>query len=162
LVRRKLAIILVVDGEEDPTISLRSLVSATRRIEEDFGTTLSLFDGRGPERLLIHPDDHGYPADVRYAQAPFVVGRLTYADKTEGVLIYIKATLIKGIDFTTAGYLASNPAFPHQSTIDQFFTPDQFDAYRYLGYEIALQSISSLDLKTTIASPKLIITKYCT
>src|SRR4029077_8270690 len=134
LVRRKLEVILIVDGEADPTISLQSLVSATRRIEQDFGASLTFFSGLGPERLVMYPSQ-GYPAGVRYAQAPFLVGQLTYSDETKGTLIYVKATLIKEMDFTTSGYLASNPEFPHQSTVDQFFDPDQFDAYRYLGYE---------------------------
>ena len=94
----------------------------------------------------------GYPAGLRYAQSPFLVARLNYSDRTSGTLIYIKSTLIKDIDFTTAGYLAANPTFPHQSTVDQFFDQDQFDAYRYLGYDTALQLIANLQLEETIGS----------
>lgn len=151
LVRRKLPIIVIVDGEADPTISLSSLVSATHRIEQDFKATLS-FDvafGKGPERLIMY-QQKGYPSGLKYAQSPFVVGRLKYCDGTLGTLIYIKSTLIKEMDFTTAGYLAANPAFPHQSTVDQFFDQDQFDAYRYLGYDTALQVINSLQLKSSM------------
>jgi hypothetical protein len=61
--------------------------------------------------------------------------------------------LIKTIDFTTAGYLATNPTFPHESTIDQFFNPDQFDAYRYLGYDAAISMINALELVTSIDDP---------
>jgi hypothetical protein len=167
LVRRKLAVILIVDGEADPTISLRSLVSATHRIEQDFGAVLTFFPGLdpqqralGPERLMMYASQ-GYPAGVRYAQAPFLVGQLTYDDDTTGTLIYVKATLIKQMDFTTSGYLASNPEFPHQSTVDQFFNPEQFDAYRYLGFESASQLIEALRLTTTIESPAAIIAQYC-
>jgi hypothetical protein len=159
LVRRKLQVILIVDGEADPTISLRSLVSATRRLEQDFGASLVFFSGLGPERLMMYPSQ-GYPAGVRFAQSPFLVGELTYRDGTKGTLIYMKATLIKEMDFTTSGYLASNPEFPHQSTVDQFFDPDQFDAYRYLGYEIGCQAISDLKLATTIGQPAAIVEQY--
>ena len=69
---------------------------------------------------MMYPSK-GYPTGVRYAEAPFLVGQLTYSDATKGTLFYIKATLIREMDFTTAGYLASNPEFPHQSTVDQFW-----------------------------------------
>lgn len=152
LVRRKLSIIVLIDGEADPEISLSSLVSATRRIEQDFQAVLS-FDktfGRGPERLMMY-EKEGYPAGLKCAKSPFVVGRIEYNDGTSGTLVYIKSTLIEMMEFTTAGYLAANPTFPHQSTIDQFFDPDQFDAYRYLGYDIGQRVIDSLRLTTTIS-----------
>lgn len=160
LVRRKLGLILIVDGEADPTISLQALVSATRRVEQDFHASLTFFPGLGPERLIMYPSA-GYPAGVRYAKSPFIVGELIYDDGTEGTLILVKATVIKEMDFTTSGYLASNPDFPHQSTVDQFFNPDQFDAYRYLGYESGLQAVEKLQLVKTISDPKSIITQYC-
>jgi hypothetical protein len=148
LVRRRLKVILIVDAEADPKISLASLVSATRRIEEDFGATLEFENGMGPAQLMMYPPERGYPADVRYATAPFMFGKLTYRHdvEKEGVLIYIKSTLIEQMDFTTAGYLASNPDFPHQSTVDQFFDPAQFDAYRCLGFESANAAIAALKL----------------
>jgi hypothetical protein len=162
LVRRRLKVILIVDGEADPNISLASLVSATRRIEEDFGATLEFYRDLGPERLIMRAAA-GYPEAVRYAKAPFLVGKLTYNHQTEkeGFLIYIKSTLIRQMDFTTAGYLASNPEFPHQSTVDQFFDPVQFDAYRYLGYESAKTMIDEVKLTRTIAKPQEIADEYC-
>jgi hypothetical protein len=45
LVRRRTKLILIVDGEADPKISLSSLVSTIRRIEEDFGATLEFEEG---------------------------------------------------------------------------------------------------------------------
>jgi hypothetical protein len=145
LVRRRTRIIIVVDGEADPKISLSSLVSAKRRIEEDFGAKLDFEPDMGPDRLMMYPKQK-YPSDSRYAAAPFMVGHLKYRHPTEcrGLLVYIKSTLFEKIDFTTSGYLASNPDFPHQSTVDQFFDPAQFDAYRCLGYESAELALASL------------------
>lgn len=153
LVRRRTKVILIVDAEADPKISLSSLVSAIRRIEEDFGATLEFEEGMGPARLVMYPK-RDYPSDVRYAAAPFMIGKLTYRHITEkeGLLIYIKSTLVKGLDFRTAGYLASNPNFPHQSTVDQFFDPAQFDAYRCLGYENAQAALSALKKSPSISS----------
>jgi hypothetical protein len=72
----------------------------------------------------------------------------------------VKATIIREMDFTTAGYLANNPAFPHQTTVDQFFDPDQFDAYRFLGYESGLQMIRELDLQKSIRDWQTVASKY--
>ena len=33
-------------------------------------------------------------------------------------------------------YAIAHPAFPHESTIDQFFTESQFESYRALGFEL--------------------------
>jgi hypothetical protein len=161
LVRRKLPIILIVDGEADPSISLSSFVSVTRRIEQDFKATLTFNTetGKGPERLMMY-QQKGYPAGLRYAQSPFLVARLSYSDGSSGTLVYIKSTLIKDMDFTTAGYLAENPTFPHQSTVDQFFDQDQFDAYRFLGYDTASQLIDKLQLADTMASADAIWKTY--
>jgi hypothetical protein len=161
LIRRKLPIILVVDGEADPTISLSSLVSAAHRIEEDFQATLTFLDGKGPERLIMRKAD-GYPVDLRRAKAPYLLAQINYSNDTHGVLIYIKSTLIERLDFTTAGYLAANPAFPHQSTADQFFDPQQFDAYRYLGYQSAQRMIAELDLTNTMVSSDNVAEQYKT
>jgi hypothetical protein len=72
----------------------------------------------------------------------------------------VKATVIRQMDFTTAGYLANNPAFPHQTTVDQFFDPDQFDAYRFLGYESGVQMVRDLDLKNSIQDWRAVARKY--
>lgn len=156
LVRRKLDVILIVDGEADPDISLSSLVSAAHRIEQDFGARLTFVDGKGPESLMMYPEK-GYPKDLKFARSPFVVARLDYNDKTFGALIYVKSTLIKHMNFMTSGYLAKNPEFPHQSTVDQFFDPDQFDAYRLLGYENAMRMIGDLGLEQNIRRPDVLL-----
>lgn len=158
LIRRKLPLIVIIDGEADSTISLASLVSARNRIEEDFHAKID-WPGEGPERLVLYPAK-GYPAGVRYSDAAFAVGKITYCDQSHGTLIYIKSTLIKEMDFATSGYLAANPAFPHQTTVDQFFDPQQFDAYRYLGHVSVKQAIDRLDLETTMSDPEKVLAAY--
>ncbi|WP_271672620.1 NAD(P)/FAD-dependent oxidoreductase [Bradyrhizobium sp. CCBAU 51627] len=140
---------------EGGTARTRSVLLATGIV-----TRLSFVAGKGPERLIMYPATKGYPAGLRYAEAPFLVGEIKYKEGPPGTFIYVKATIIKNIDFATAGYLAANPAFPHQTTADQFFSPDQFDAYRLLGYESALRMIESLKLTTTITGQTSILEAY--
>ncbi|MBZ0148151.1 MAG: AAA-like domain-containing protein [Pseudorhodoplanes sp.] len=68
------------------------------------------------------------------AKSPFVVAEICYPTTAQpGVLIHIKSTMVKGLDFAAEGYRAINVDFPHQTTTDQFFDPDQFETYRDLG-----------------------------
>jgi hypothetical protein len=147
LVRRKLGVIILVDGEADATIALPALVSAAVRIKEDFKATLTFPAGLGVDRLVPVDKAVGYPAGAHFAQAPYVVGRVEYEDGSPpSIVIYLKATLIRDLDFTTSGYRAGNPDFPHQTTLDQFFDPTQFEAYRDLGFRSAALMIKELKL----------------
>ncbi|MDM9628510.1 hypothetical protein QTL95_21670 [Rhizobium sp. S152] len=159
LVRRKVSLAMVVDAEQDETISLSSLVSAVSRVKEDFGVVIHFEDSIGPA-LLIGQESRQYPAGVKIAKSPFIVGEIRYPDKKVGVIVYIKATMMAGLDFATDGYRASNPAFPHQSTIDQFFEPTQFEAYRDLGRKSAKDAIDALKLTENFALPGNIFPRY--
>jgi hypothetical protein len=148
LVRRRVGVIVIVDGEADPTIALPALVSAAVRIKEDFNATLTFLPDKGPERLMPSDKSIGYPSGAQYASSPYMIGSISYAGHIEkSVVLYMKATLIKGLGFTTAGYRAENPDFPHQTTADQFFDPMQFEAYRDLGYRSATLMIKELGLE---------------
>jgi len=46
-------------------------------------------------------------------------------------------------------YRAAHPTFPHQTTADQFFSEDQFEAYRRLGYHIAAQTFRGAESETS-------------
>ncbi|WP_315786715.1 MULTISPECIES: patatin-like phospholipase family protein [unclassified Bradyrhizobium] len=147
LVRRKLGIIVLIDGEADATIALPALVSAAVRIKEDFKATLTFEPAAGVDRLLPVDKEVGYPAGAHFAKSPYVVGRVRYEDGSpDSIVIYLKATLIRDLDFTTAGYRAGSPDFPHETTLDQFFDPSQFEAYRDLGFRSASIMIRELGL----------------
>ncbi|WP_257167843.1 patatin-like phospholipase family protein [Bradyrhizobium sp. SRS-191] len=147
LVRRKLGIIVLIDGEADATIALPALVSAAVRIKEDFKATLTFEPAAGVDRLLPVDKEVGYPAGAHFAKSPYVVGRVRYEDDSpDSIVIYLKATLIRDLDFTTAGYRAGSPDFPHETTLDQFFDPSQFEAYRDLGFRSASIMIKELGL----------------
>jgi Patatin-like phospholipase len=160
LVRRKLSTIIVVDGEADSTIALPALISAAQRIREDFGAIVSLPTGAGPERLVPASVGEAYPAGAHYAEAPFLVCRIRYADGSKGTIIYVKATFIEGLSLATRGYRAGHPNFPHETTVDQFFDPDQFEAYRDLGFRSAMLMSRELDLSVSIDKPEEIWSAY--
>jgi hypothetical protein len=160
LVRRELDLILVVDAEQDSTIRLSALVSSINRVKEDFGASIEFDRDRGPEMLLGRKSDR-YPDGVLIARSPFVVAKITYRDSGKtGALIYIKSTMMAGLEFVTEGYKATNPDFPHQSTVDQFFDPDQFEAYRDLGRKSCAHTIGKLDLADNFGDAAALLRQY--
>jgi hypothetical protein len=146
LARRRCRVIVVCDGEADKQTAYLAFVSAVRRIEEDFKATIEFIDGKGPERLVASVD-MAYPWGAKQAKAPFLVARINYRDaKTHGVIIYIKSALIAEASFKVKGYRGANADFPNESTIDQFFDPVQFEAYRELGYRAGALTVDKLRL----------------
>lgn len=171
LIRRRLDLILVVDAEQDGDMSLAALVSSTNRIKEDFGVSVDFLDSRGPE-VLLGKDSERYPSGARLAKSPFLAAEVRYPALPEmpgkrpaqlakrGVLIYIKSTMVAGLTFATDGYKAANPDFPHQSTADQFFDPDQFEAYRDLGKKSCAAMIEALGLDANVMSAVKLLERY--
>ena len=143
LARRKCRLIVVVDGEADKETSYSALVSVQRRIEEDFGGTIILTKGKGPE-LLVPRLDMAYPSNAKMAKQPYFVATVRYNDGTEGAIIYMKATMIDELSFKVKGYKGAHPDFPHEATADQFFEPEQFEAYREAGYRTAMRMTGDL------------------
>ncbi len=65
--------------------------------------------------------------------------------RERGRLIYIKSTMIEDLSFSARGYKAKHPDFPHETTADQFFDPQQFEVYRELGYYAAKLMMDEID-----------------
>ena len=66
-------------------------------------------------------------------------------DREKGVLIYIKASLSGDESDYVIAYKKANPQFPHETTLDQLFSEEQFEAYRALGEHIARRFLDGRD-----------------
>ncbi|MEQ1520170.1 MAG: hypothetical protein ABL936_02760 [Aestuariivirga sp.] len=165
LARRRASVIVICDGEADKELSYAGLISAARRIEEDFYAIIDFHEGGGPERL-VPKIDLGYPSNSKAARAPYLVAQIRYRDSDAGktvktgVIVYVKATMVADLSFVSRGYRGKNPDFPHQSTVDQFFQAEQFEAYRELGYRSALRCIDELKLLANFGDPEKIWRQY--
>lgn len=138
LIRRQCKLIIVTDGAADPGFDFGDLQNAVRRVRADFGVVIDFDDDNHPRDLIPHDDlSAGYPRHVKLAKRGYIVGTITYPDQSTGTLIYIKTTIIEGLSLELLGYKSAHPDFPDESTADQFFDEDQFEAYRELGYSIA-------------------------
>jgi hypothetical protein len=134
LVRRRCALIVASDAGEDHLFNFDDLANAIHKIRVDFGVEIEIdVSELRPDKI---PGDDGaeeFSAKNRFSSKNFVIGKVKYASsaKTEfknekdGVLIYIKSSLP-----------ALHNQFPHESTFDQWFSEDQFEAYRQIGYLI--------------------------
>jgi len=127
LLRRRTKFILCCDAGCDPLLENSSLGMVTAYARMDQGIQI---EWTGLERIKLRPDGT--------SAAQWAVGRIVYGDATEkGWILFVKSSVCGDEPPDITAYRAKHPAFPHESTGDQFFDQDQFEAYRALGYHIA-------------------------
>jgi len=150
LLKRRCDLIIVSDAEADPAMNFSALIDVQRfaRIDMDIrielewqpirdaaldrkaaltrGTATSASPGvRSVLGTIHYPSSAGQPAET-------------------GKLLYIKAAANGRERDYVRDYERRFPAFPHESTSDQFFTEEQFEAYRSLGYQAAAEASALL------------------
>jgi hypothetical protein len=120
MLRRRCSTVIVADAGWDPTGACTDLVSLIYRARNELHTSIKL--------------------DVKELQGAsgqfakhFVRGTIRYPEGTQGEFYYIKPVLTGREDMEVRTYSALNKHFPHETTLDQWFTEAQFEAYRQLG-----------------------------
>ena len=128
LLRRECRLIVAGDGECDPNFEFDGLSEVIRMAQVDLSV-----------RIVMKGLDA-----IRKGRQQYAVGTIHYGDGREGVLIYLKSSLLKKGQFDSnpyiARYKAEHPAFPHEKTADQFFDESQFECYRALGFDVAMKA----------------------
>lgn len=126
LVRRRCRYIIAVDAEEDPNYVFESLGEAVRKCRADFGIEIRI------DIRAIRPVDG-------QSKTHHAVGRIYYPepDSEPGWLLYLKASITGDEPADVAEYWRENPAFPQQSTVNQFFSESEFESYRRLGLHVS-------------------------
>ena len=126
LVRRKCRHIVLCDAEEDENSSCDGLANAIRRCRIDFGVEIAL-----TVDPITTKDEK-----TKYCKQHLIKGTIWYPGDKEpsGTIVYIKTSLTGDESVDIREYFIDNPAFPQQSTADQFFDESQFESYRKLGY----------------------------
>jgi hypothetical protein len=146
LIRRRLQLIVVIDGEEDNRYAMAALYSVAQRVKEDFDASIDLDNCLNN---LVPAPAAGYPKDAEYVPACYFSTTIGYPKNQIGQLIYIKLSLLRAAGFAAKGYQAQHPDFPHESTSNQFFVPEQIEAYRAIGFANAMSAIAGLSLDAT-------------
>ena len=73
------------------------------------------------------------------------IGEITYPNDRKGILVYIKASLTGDENDYIFDYKRRHGDFPHETTLDQWFTEEQFEAYRALGFHAGVWFFSGND-----------------
>jgi hypothetical protein len=124
LLRRRCRYILAVDGEQDQRMTFAALTTLQRLSAIDLGT-----------RIDINLDDLRLN-EQGLSRSHFRFCRIYYPGNSYGYLLYLKLSLTGNEGEFIRRYRSEDPAFPHDSTANQFFTEAQFEAYRSLGEHV--------------------------
>lgn len=134
LVRRRCRLIVVVDAGADGGLSFEDLGNAIRKCYTDLHIQIDI------DVAQIDPVE---PSP--FSRAHCVAGKILYRNidgADDGVLLYIKPTLLGTELADLLNYRKSNKEFPHHSTTDQWFDETQFESYRSLGYSIGMSALA--------------------
>ena len=131
MVARRCAFIVVSDAGCDPEYGFGDLSNAVRRIRLDLGIPIEFAplditkagQGRGNPHVAV--------GTIRYS---VVDG----AGAPPGTILYLKATLSGDEPVDVWNFARNDPAFPHDSTGDQFFDEARFESYRNLGFHTVI------------------------
>jgi hypothetical protein len=152
LLRRRCRLIISIDAEADPNFTGGSLVQVERFARIDFNAMIRmnwLPIGARSRAVTGEMEKNALKAEngphvaiglIDYPPAPGGTG-----EREKGVLIYIKASLSGDENDYVTAYKASYSRFPHESTADQLFSEEQFEAYRALGEHIARRFLDGRD-----------------
>jgi excisionase family DNA binding protein len=81
-----------------------------------------------------------------------IVGKINYPDAPAGQLIFAQAALTTELPYQVLEYSQDDPGFPRDSTADQWFNSQQFDAYQQIGRYLGQQAMRAA--KETTAAAK--------
>jgi hypothetical protein len=126
LLRRRCQFIVAVDGEQDAGLTFAGLTRLQRLAKIDLDVDIE-----------IDVDDLRL-SSTGFSRSHFCLARVHYpgTEKACGYLLYVKLSLTGNEGEFLRRYRLDEPAFPHHSTADQFFTETQFEAYRSLGEHV--------------------------
>jgi hypothetical protein len=138
LLKRRCRIVLVVDAEADPKMTFGSFVELQRYARIDLGVRINLAWETIAETTLRISKEMAESGKITAGSGPHcAIGRIDYPDGGHGVIVYIKSSLTGDESDYVLNYKKRYPLFPHESTADQFFSEEQFEVYRALGFHAA-------------------------
>lgn len=121
-----------MDGEADPESTFQGQLTLVRHAQIDLGI-----------RIDPRLDDVRLDPLSGYSRTHVQLFRILYPDEGSersaaiGLMLYLKLSLTGNEAELLKRYRKLHPQFPHQSTTDQFYDEEQFEAYRQLGVHVA-------------------------
>jgi len=123
----------MLDGGSDPQYHYKELGNTLRKIRIDMRVAIEFME------------PHALPGEEPKSRC--AVARIRYKEidpeLEDGYLVYIKPVVLASDDADVAAYKAANPAFPHESTGNQWFNDSQTESYRMLGLRSVLETFKT-------------------
>ena len=131
LLRRRCKFIISVDGEADRNSTFHGHLTLVRHAQIDFGIRIE------PDLIALRPVTLS-----QFSASHSLMSRVHYPPMGDdpggvGLILYLKLSMTGDEIELVKRYRSANPDFPHQTTLDQFFDEEQFEAYRQLGVHVA-------------------------
>ena len=124
LVRRRVRFIICSDADADPSFAFQDLGNAIEHCRADFGVEIHMH-AQQDFKLSDQPP---------FRLAHYALGEIFYpGQEAKGILLYVKSSLTNDEPADVLGKRAADPAFPHDTTANQFFNESMFESYRALG-----------------------------
>jgi hypothetical protein len=141
LLRRRCRLIVAVDAEADPRMKFGSFVQLQRYARIDLGAKIEL-----PWEQLAATSRDAMTGKAVPKKGPHcAIGTIEYDNGGVGVLVYVKASVTGDENDYIRDYNARNETFPHETTGDQYFSEEQFEVYRALGFHAVNGMLNGLD-----------------
>ncbi len=149
LLKRRCKFIIVLDAEADPEMRFPSFAIAQRYARIDLGVRIDMstqaiakhsIETRNMLNQTCKTGKDGKVANFppRDAGPHCALGRIKYPpnpdDSDDGILLYVKLSISGDENDYMTDYARRYRAFPHETTGDQFFSEEQFECYRALGF----------------------------
>lgn len=156
LLKRRCDVIIVSDAEADPAMTFSSLIAVERFARIDLGVRFDLpfaavRDSAIKRKMALEAGGLSARSDIWNHAA---IGEIHYPkskdekdpqEEKTGILLYVKSSVTGDEKGYILDYERRYPAFPHEPTSDQFFTEEQFEAYRALGFHATDRAWNSTD-----------------
>jgi hypothetical protein len=132
-------------GGEGP--ELGALGDAIALARSELGVEIEFEPGRaGRDPGELSPD-----GESQRAKRDVVTATIRYPGKpggepgAEGKLVYVRNTMTAKAPLDVVAHHESDPRFPNNSTLDQLYTDQKFEAYRVLGERAAGRAVKAME-----------------
>ena len=146
LLKRRCRVIIAVDAEADRQMAFGSFNVLERYALIDLGIRIDLPWQQITNESLNTSKKIDEKGDTAKHHGPHcAIGEIRYPSGRTGILVYIKASLTGDENDYIFDYKKRHDDFPHETTLDQMFTEEQFEVYRALGFHAAFRLFDRCD-----------------
>jgi hypothetical protein len=138
MVLRRCRLIVVSDASDDANFQFDNLGNAVKKIRIDFGIPIDFKSVNIFPRSEKKKGAFCAIGTIRYSCVDKIdkldeKGQSCEVGAPDGLIVYIKPVFYGDEPRDVYHYAMTHETFPHESTVDQWFSETQFESYRKLG-----------------------------